>query len=268
MPILHCFYAPHTPNITLALWILPHNRGIVEPWFTNLIRSWRPFVTRNVCKLKLCVLSESYTATDAVPPILPACRQLLLPACVFITRDTVHHLRLFFWKICSWTDLFAMRGVGEPRFHCTIFSGFLDFTFFVTDSSWRHHLHTVPADGKNLAKLSNKNGKVKAKVIYTKKHFLKAQEITWTFIPEFKKKFRNYGSTKKIMALVNSVNNQLFTLLKTGTFTSINVICYIYICSFYICQFCVILELLYIGVLKLTEFNTNKLTYMTTRNTE
>jgi hypothetical protein len=34
-----------------------------------------------------CVLSESYTATDALPPILPACRQPLLPACVFVTRD-------------------------------------------------------------------------------------------------------------------------------------------------------------------------------------
>jgi hypothetical protein len=42
-----------------------------------------------------CVLSESYTATDALPPILPACCQPLLPACVFVTRDTVHHPRLF-----------------------------------------------------------------------------------------------------------------------------------------------------------------------------
>jgi hypothetical protein len=32
-----------------------------------------------------CVLSESYTATDALPPILPACDQPLLPACVFVT---------------------------------------------------------------------------------------------------------------------------------------------------------------------------------------
>jgi hypothetical protein len=31
-----------------------------------------------------CVMSESYTATDALPPILPACRQPLLP---FITQD-------------------------------------------------------------------------------------------------------------------------------------------------------------------------------------
>jgi hypothetical protein len=42
-----------------------------------------------------CVLSKSYTATDALLPILPACRQPLLPACVFVTRDTVHHLRRF-----------------------------------------------------------------------------------------------------------------------------------------------------------------------------
>jgi hypothetical protein len=42
-----------------------------------------------------CVLSESYTAIDALPPILPACRQPLLLACVFVTRDTVRHLRRF-----------------------------------------------------------------------------------------------------------------------------------------------------------------------------
>jgi hypothetical protein len=67
-----------------------------------------------------CVLSESYTATDALPPILPACRQLLLPACVFVTQDTVRHPRLFFFgKICLWTDLFVKRGIREPRFHCT-----------------------------------------------------------------------------------------------------------------------------------------------------
>jgi hypothetical protein len=43
-----------------------------------------------------CVLSESYTATDALPPILPACRQPLLPACVFVTRDTARQPRRFF----------------------------------------------------------------------------------------------------------------------------------------------------------------------------
>jgi hypothetical protein len=42
-----------------------------------------------------CVLSESYTATDALPSIIPACRQPLLPACVFIARDTVRHPRRF-----------------------------------------------------------------------------------------------------------------------------------------------------------------------------
>jgi hypothetical protein len=44
------------------------------------------------------VLSESYTATDILPPIIPACRQLLLPACVFITRDTVRHLKHFLFR--------------------------------------------------------------------------------------------------------------------------------------------------------------------------
>jgi hypothetical protein len=69
-----------------------------------------------------CVLRESYTATDALLPILPACRQLLLMACVFVTRDTVCQPRcLFFFsrKICSWTDLFVMRGIHEQRFHCS-----------------------------------------------------------------------------------------------------------------------------------------------------
>jgi hypothetical protein len=106
------------------------HQSTVEPRFTNLIRSWSPFVTRNVRKPKLlwshgvlfnnilkkqqntmkfkrrhsefeqgCVLSESYTATDALPPILPACRQPLLPTCVIVTRDTVRHPRLFFRKI-------------------------------------------------------------------------------------------------------------------------------------------------------------------------
>jgi hypothetical protein len=57
------------------------------------------------------VLSERYTATDALPPILPACRQPLLPACVFVTRDTVRHPRLIlFGKFVgderrSWTEV-------------------------------------------------------------------------------------------------------------------------------------------------------------------
>jgi hypothetical protein len=82
----------------------------VEPRFTNLIRSWRPFVTRNVRKPKLRVMSESYTATDSVPPILPAFRQPLLPACVFATRDTVRHPRLFFSE-----NLFVNRFVRDER---------------------------------------------------------------------------------------------------------------------------------------------------------
>jgi hypothetical protein len=54
-----------------------------------------------------CVLSETYTATDGLPPILPACHQLLLPACVFVTRDTIRHPRHFLFgkfvrePICS-----------------------------------------------------------------------------------------------------------------------------------------------------------------------
>jgi hypothetical protein len=48
-----------------------------------------------------CVLSESYTATDALPPILPACRQPLLLACVFVTQDTVRYPRRFCSEICS-----------------------------------------------------------------------------------------------------------------------------------------------------------------------
>jgi hypothetical protein len=53
------------------------------------------------------VLSKSYTATNALPPKLPACRQPLLPACVFVTRDTVRHPRRFLFgkfarePICS-----------------------------------------------------------------------------------------------------------------------------------------------------------------------
>jgi hypothetical protein len=89
----------------------------VAPRFTNLIRSWRPFFSRNVRKPKLCVLSESYTATDSLPPIIPACRQPLLPVCVCVTRDTVTR-DVFFRKICSWWQAFVMTGVREPRFLC------------------------------------------------------------------------------------------------------------------------------------------------------
>jgi hypothetical protein len=47
-----------------------------------------------------CVLSESYTATDALPPILPACRQPLLLACVFVL-ETPFVTRDVFRKTCS-----------------------------------------------------------------------------------------------------------------------------------------------------------------------
>jgi hypothetical protein len=62
-----------------------------------------------------CVLSESYRATDALPLILPACRQPLLPACVFITRGTVRHPRLFVQKICSWWQAFMNWSVRDQR---------------------------------------------------------------------------------------------------------------------------------------------------------
>jgi hypothetical protein len=58
-----------------------------------------------------CVLSESYTATDALPLILPACRQPLLPAYVLVTRDAVHHPRLFFFP----ENLFVNRSVRDGR---------------------------------------------------------------------------------------------------------------------------------------------------------
>jgi hypothetical protein len=54
-----------------------------------------------------CVLSESYTITDALSPILPACRQPSLSTCMFVTRDTVRHPRCFLFgkfvrePICS-----------------------------------------------------------------------------------------------------------------------------------------------------------------------
>jgi hypothetical protein len=46
-------------NFIFAMETDLHNT--VEPRFTNLIHSWRPFITRNVCKPELSVLSGSYT---------------------------------------------------------------------------------------------------------------------------------------------------------------------------------------------------------------
>jgi hypothetical protein len=56
-----------------------------------------------------CVLSESYTT---LPPILPACRQPLLPGCVFVTRDIVRNPRRinFFPE-----NLFVNRFVRDER---------------------------------------------------------------------------------------------------------------------------------------------------------
>jgi hypothetical protein len=99
-----------------AWCLIKHRENTVEPWFMNLIHSWRPFITWNVRKPKLCVLNESYTATDALPPILPARHQLSLPACVFITRDTICHLRYFLFRkfvcepICLWWEAFMNWG--------------------------------------------------------------------------------------------------------------------------------------------------------------
>jgi hypothetical protein len=56
-----------------------------------------------------CVLSESYTATDDLPPLLPACGRPLLAACVFVTRDTVRNPRRFFFS----ENLFVNRFVRD-----------------------------------------------------------------------------------------------------------------------------------------------------------
>jgi hypothetical protein len=106
----------------------------------NLIRSWRPFVTRNVRERKLfpigvlfnniyskkpqntmkfkrrpgefkqeCVLSESYTADDALPPILPACCQLacLLLETLLVTRDFFFPGKFVREPICLWWEAFV-----------------------------------------------------------------------------------------------------------------------------------------------------------------
>jgi hypothetical protein len=82
----------------------------VEPRFTTLIRSWRPFVNRNVRKPKLSKLTSNWhSRADTLT--LP-----LLPACVFVIRDTVRHPRcILLGKFvrepnCSWTGAFVNRG--------------------------------------------------------------------------------------------------------------------------------------------------------------
>jgi hypothetical protein len=112
----------------------------VEPLFTNLIRSWRPFITRNVRQLKLhkkttkhneiqetaqriqagmCtewkLRSNWYSPTDT-PSLLPT---VVAGLCVRYLRHRLSPETFFVWKICSWTNSFVMKGVHEPRFHCT-----------------------------------------------------------------------------------------------------------------------------------------------------
>jgi hypothetical protein len=76
----------------------------VGPRFTNLIRSWWPFVNRNQAGMctepKLTSNWHSRADTLSLPP---------LPACVFVIRETVRHPRRFF---CS-ENLFVNRNVRE-----------------------------------------------------------------------------------------------------------------------------------------------------------
>jgi hypothetical protein len=89
-----------------------------------------------------CVLGECYAATDTLPPILPACRQLLLPACMFITRDTVCHPRCFLFRkfvhepICLWWEAFVNRG---STIYCKSFTG--RFIFPIWLSKHRHFFY-------------------------------------------------------------------------------------------------------------------------------
>jgi hypothetical protein len=144
--------AARTDFVNWLTSVLSWKQNTVEPRFTNLIRSWRPFVTWNVYKLNFfgimvsyliiyikkhktikfkrrhgkfeqgCLLSESYTATDALLPILPACHQPLLPACVFITWDAIRHPRRFLFGkfVCderrSWTEVPLYCSLSWPFF--------------------------------------------------------------------------------------------------------------------------------------------------------
>jgi hypothetical protein len=113
----------------------------VEPRFTNLIRSWRPFVTRNVRKPKLCVLRKSYTATDSHPPILPACRQPLLPPCVFVTRD-VYFFGKFVRKpkLCLLSESYTATD-SHPPILPACRQPLLPACVFVTRDTVRHPRH-------------------------------------------------------------------------------------------------------------------------------
>jgi hypothetical protein len=119
------------------------NRNFFDPTVPNLIIYKK---TQNTMKLNIrhgefeqgCVLSESYTATDALPPILPACRQRLLPACVFVTRDTVRHPRRLFFS----ENLFVMIGLREPRLHCIreLYIGLYSMYWKLASSSCRRSI--------------------------------------------------------------------------------------------------------------------------------
>jgi hypothetical protein len=83
-----------------------------------------------------CVLSESYTATDALLPILPVCRQPLLPACVFVTRDTrdvfcsenLYPNRFFRDVMRSWTEFpLYYETVLLVLFNCALIDIMLGF---------------------------------------------------------------------------------------------------------------------------------------------
>jgi hypothetical protein len=124
-------------------------RYTVEPRFTNLVHSWGPFITRNVRKPKLLwshgvLFNNIFKKTRNTIKFekarriregmctkrklhsnwrFPADTPSLSPA--FVAGLRVHYSRhrsppetFFVRKIFSWTNLFMMRGVHEPRFHC------------------------------------------------------------------------------------------------------------------------------------------------------
>jgi hypothetical protein len=107
----------------------------VQPRFTNLIRSWRPFVNRNVRKPKLTYLTCNWhSRVDTVS--LPSVASLR----VRNPRHRSSSENFFARKICSWTELFVNRGVREPRFNCT------------------HHNHSTMSEFHTITMISNAIG--------------------------------------------------------------------------------------------------------------